>query len=34
MNFVVGDFGVVIDFIIVAGVVFLIAKYARKAGLK
>ena len=35
MNFGVGDFvGVVIDFNIVAGVVFLIAKYARKAGLK
>ncbi len=35
INFGVGDFvGVVIDFIIVAGVVFLIAKYGRKAGLK
>lgn len=35
MNFSVGDFvGVVIDFIIVALVVFLIAKYTRKLGLK
>jgi large conductance mechanosensitive channel len=35
MNFAVGDFvGVVIDFLIVAGVVFLIARYARKLGIK
>ena len=35
MNFGIGDFaGVVIDFAIVAGVVFLIAKYGRKVGLK
>ncbi len=35
MNFAVGDFvGVVVDFLIVAGVVFLIAKYGRKTGLK
>lgn len=35
MNFGVGDFvGVIIDFIIIAFVVFLIAKFARKAGLK
>ncbi len=35
MNFAVGDFvGVVIDFLIVAGVIFLIAKYARKMGIK
>ncbi len=35
MNFAVGDFvGVIIDFLIVAGVVFLIAKYAGKMGLK
>ena len=34
IDFEVGGFGVVIDFIIVAGVVFLIAKYVRKAGLK
>ena len=35
MNFAVGDFvGVVIDFSIVALVVFLIAKHARKMGLK
>ncbi len=34
-NFALGDFvGVVIDFLIVALVVFLIAKYARKMGLK
>ncbi len=34
MNFALGDFvGVVIDFLIVALVVFLIAKYARKMGL-
>lgn len=35
MNFGIGDFvGVVVDFIIVAGVVFLLAKYGRKLGLK
>ena len=35
MNFAVGDFiGVIINFLIVAGVVFLIAKYAEKIGLK
>jgi large conductance mechanosensitive channel len=35
MNFAVGDFvGVIIDFVIVACVVFLIAKYAKKIGLK
>ena len=35
MNFGVGGFvGVIIDFIIIAFVVFLIAKFARKAGLK
>jgi len=35
MNFAVGDFvGVIIDFLIVAFVIFLIAKYARKMGLK
>jgi large-conductance mechanosensitive channel len=35
MNFAVGDFvGVIVDFLIVAGVVFLIAKYAGKMGLK
>jgi len=35
MNFALGDFvGVLVDFLIVAGVVFLIAKYARKIGLK
>jgi large conductance mechanosensitive channel len=35
MNFAIGDFvGVIIDFLIVAGVVFLIAKYAGKMGLK
>lgn len=34
MNFAVGDFvGVVIDFLIVAGVVFLIARYSNKMGL-
>ena len=33
--FGVGDFvGVLIDFLIVAGVVFLVAKYGRKMGLK
>ena len=35
MNFAVGDFvGVIVDFLIVAGVVFLIAKYAGKMGPK
>lgn len=35
MNFGVGDFvSVVIDFLIVAFVIFLIARYARKMGLK
>jgi large conductance mechanosensitive channel len=35
MNFAVGDFGgVIIDFLIVAGVIFVIAKYAGKMGLK
>ena len=35
INFAVGDFaGVIIDFIIVAVLVFMIAKYSRKIGLK
>ncbi len=35
MNFAIGDFvGVVIDFVIVAVVVFFIARYGRKMGLK
>ena len=35
LNFAVGDFaGVLIDFLIVAVVIFMIAKYARKMGLK
>jgi large conductance mechanosensitive channel len=35
MNFGIGDFiGVIIDFLIIALVIFLIAKFARKAGLK
>lgn len=35
MQFAIGDFvGVIIDFLIVAGVVFMIARYARKLGLK
>jgi large conductance mechanosensitive channel len=35
INFAIGDFlGVIVDFLIVAVVVFLIAKYARKMGLK
>ena len=35
MNFAVGDFvGVIIDFAIVASVIFVIAKYAGKMGLK
>ena len=35
INFAVGDFvGVIVNFLIVAGVVFLIAKYAGKMWLK
>ncbi len=35
MNFAVGDFvGVIIDFLIVAAVIFVIAKHAEKMGLK
>lgn len=35
MNFAIGDFvGVIIDFLIVASVIFLIANYGRKAGLE
>jgi len=35
MNFAVGDFvGVIVDFLIIAGVIFLITKYAGKMGLK
>ena len=35
MNFGVGDFkGAMIDFLIIALVIFIIAKYARKAGIK
>jgi len=35
MNFAVGDFvGVIIDFLIVACVIFLIVKYAKKIGVK
>jgi large conductance mechanosensitive channel len=35
LNFAVGDFaGVIIDFLIVAAVIFVIAKYAGKMGLK
>jgi large conductance mechanosensitive channel len=35
MNFAVGDFvGVILDFLIVAGVIFVIAKYAGKMGRK
>jgi len=35
MNFAIGDFvGVIIDFLIVAILVFLLSKYARKMGLK
>ena len=35
MNFAIGDFvGVIVDFLIVACVVFLIAKYSKKVGLK
>ena len=35
MNFGVGDFaGAIIDFLIIALVIFLIAKYAKKAGIK
>jgi len=33
--FAVGDFvGVLLDFLIVAGVIFLVAKYGQKAGLR
>ncbi len=35
MNFGIGDFiGVVIDFLIIAFVIFIVAKFGRKAGLK
>ncbi|MDE1765082.1 MAG: MscL family protein [Thaumarchaeota archaeon] len=35
MNFGVGDFiGAIIDFLIIALVIFLIAKFAKKAGIK
>jgi large conductance mechanosensitive channel len=35
MNFAVGDFvGVIVDFLIVACVIFLIARYSKKLGLK
>ena len=35
MQFAIGDFvGVIIDFLVVVGVVFMIARYARKLGLK
>ena len=35
MNFAVGDFiGVILDFLIVAFVIFVIARYAKKIGLK
>ena len=35
MNFAIGDFvGVIIDFLIVAAVIFAIAKYAGRMGLK
>jgi len=35
LNFGIGDFvGIVIDFLIIAFVIFLIAKFGRKAGLK
>ena len=35
MNFGIGDFvGVVIDFLIISMVIFVIAKFARKTGLK
>ena len=35
MNFAVGDFvGVIIDFLVVTAVIFVIAKYAGKMGLK
>jgi large-conductance mechanosensitive channel len=35
MNFAVGDFiGVLVDFMIVAAVVFLIARYAKRLALK
>lgn len=35
MNFAIGDFvGVMIDFLIVASVIFFIARYGRKVGVK
>jgi len=35
MNFAVGDFvGVILDFLIVAVVIFIIARYAKKIGIK
>jgi len=35
MNFAVGDFvGVIVDFLIVSVVIFVIVKYAKKAGMK
>ena len=35
INFAIGDFvGVIIDFLIVSSVVFVIVKYAKKAGIK
>lgn len=35
MNFAVGDFiGVLVDFVIIAAVIFLIARYAKRLGLK
>ncbi len=34
MSLAVGGFGVVIDFLIVSVVIFLIARYARRMGLK
>jgi large-conductance mechanosensitive channel len=35
MTFGMGDFvGVIIDFLIVSGVIFFIAKYAKKVGIK
>jgi large conductance mechanosensitive channel len=35
INFAIGDFvGVILDFLIIAGVVFVIARYARRLGAK
>jgi large conductance mechanosensitive channel len=35
INFAIGDFvGIVIDFLIIAGVIFMIARYARRLGVK